>query len=126
METTSEKAYFLDTYALIEIINRNGNYGPYKKGNLITTRLNLMELHYFLLRTASKENANFHYNFLLSLVVEISDEVIKKSNEFRLLIKKRKLSYVDCIGYTIAKINNVKFLTGDNQFKDLENVEFVN
>ena len=125
METTFEKAYFLDTYALIEIINHNRNYELYKKGNFITTRLNLMELHYSLLRTVGKKEADFHYNFLLPLIVEISDEIIKKSNEFKLLNKKKKLSYVDCIGYILAGINNAKFLTGDNQFKGFDNVEFV-
>ena len=44
---------------------------------------------------------------------------------FRLLNKKRKLSYVDCLGYILAGMNGAKFLTGDNQFKDLQNVEFV-
>ncbi len=89
METAFEEtAYFLDTYALIEIINRNKNYELYKKGHFITTKLNLMELHYFLLRTAGKKEADFHYDFLLPLIMEISDEIIKKSNEFKLLNKK--------------------------------------
>ena len=120
-----ETAYFLDTYALIEILNKNKNYEPYKKGHLITTKFNLMELHYFLLRNVGKKDADFHYNRLLDMVVEITDEIIKKSNEFKLLNKKRKLSYIDCIGYIIAKMSTVKFLTGDNQFENLENVEFV-
>jgi len=32
---------------------------------------------------------------------------------------------VDCIGYIIAKKSGVQFLTGDEHFKDFENVEFV-
>ena len=120
-----ETAYFLDTYALIEIVKKNKNYEPYKKGNLITTKLNLMEFHYFLLRTVGKSEADVKYNRLLSLTTEISDETIKKANEFKLFHKKRKLSYIDCLGYIIARISGSKFLTGDNQFKDLQNVEFV-
>ena len=120
-----ETAYFLDTYALIEIIKDNKNYEPYKKGNLITTKLNLMEFHYFLLRTVGKSKADFNYNRLLPLTMEISDETIKRANEFKLLYKKRKLSYIDCIGYIIAKMNSTKFVTGDKQFEEMENVEFV-
>ncbi len=119
------KSYFFDTYAFLEIIRGNKDYEPYKKGQIVTTKLNLMELHYSLLRTVGKKEANFHYDRLLDLVIEISDDAIKQANEFKFLYKKRKLSYVDCIGYIMARINNIKFLTGDNQFKDLENVEFV-
>ena len=35
------------------------------------------------------------------------------------------LSYVDYIGYILAKQRNVKFLTGDKEFENMDNVEFV-
>ena len=38
---------------------------------------------------------------------------------------KRKPSYIDCIGYMVAKRLNIKFLTGDKDFEDLDNVKFV-
>ena len=117
--------YFLDTYALIEILNKNRNYESYKKGNFITTKLNLMEFHYYLLRNVGKKDADFYYDAFLGLIIEFTDEIIKIANDFKLLNKIRKLSYIDCVGYITAKINNSKFLTGDNQFKDLENVEFI-
>ena len=50
---------------------------------------------------------------------------IKEANELKLKINRRDVSYVDCLGYTLAKKLGVKFLTGDEQFKDMENVEFV-
>ena len=58
-------------------------------------------------------------------MVEVKDEIIKEANAFRLYEVKRELSYVDCIGCIIAKMMKIKFLTGDKQFKDLENVEYV-
>ena len=117
---------FFDTYALFEIIKKNKNYAPYIKSvGVVTTILNLMELHYALLRTAGKEEADKHFDRLLSFITDISHEVVKEANEFKLLHKKRKLSYVDCIGYVIARNMNVLFLTGDNQFKGLIGVEFV-
>ena len=57
--------------------------------------------------------------------VNITDEIIKESNEFRLKNYKRESSYVDCLGYTLSKKLDTKFLTGDEQFKDFENVGFV-
>ena len=45
--------------------------------------------------------------------------------QFRAESKSRDLSYVDCIGYVIAMRNNIRFLTGDRQFRNLPNVTFV-
>ena len=40
-------------------------------------------------------------------------------------LNKRKLSMTDCIGYMMAKQWGIKFLTGDKEFEDMENVEYV-
>ena len=120
-----ELTYFFDTYALFEIVHGNKNYILYSNVALITTKLNLMELHYRLLDLYGKDYAEKAYNKFLQFVIEISDDIIKKANQFKLINKKRRLSYVDCIGYIIAKMNNVRFLTGDKEFENFENVEFV-
>ena len=118
--------FFFDTYAFIEIVKENKNYEQYKKGvGIVTTILNLIELHYSLLRIVGKIEGDKHFERLLPFVVDIPNEVIKKANEFKLENKKRKLSYVDCIGYIMSRRMNIKFLTGDKEFIDLENVEFV-
>ena len=45
------KSFFFDTYAFYELIKGNLNYKTYDKEIIvITTKLNLMELHYGLLR----------------------------------------------------------------------------
>ena len=122
----SIKTFFFDTYAFYELIEGNARYKPYSKDiAIITTRLNLMELHYGLLLKHGKEKADEYYNKLLPFCIEISDEAIKKANELKAGLKKRKLSYVDCIGYVLAKMRNVKFLTGDKEFSDMDDVEFV-
>lgn len=122
----SIKTYFFDTYAFYEILNGNINYKPYTKGiAIITTNLNLMELHYGLLVKHGKKQADKLYDKMVKYCVGIDDSIIKKANEFRASYNKRDLSYVDCIGYVIARIRNIKFLTGDKQFADLENVEYV-
>ncbi len=122
----SIRTFLFDTYAFYELIEGNENYKPYSAGvAIITTRLNLMELHYGLLIRYGKEVADRHYYALLKFAVDVSDEVIIKSNEFRASEKRKGLSYVDCIGYVLAKLRNVKFLTGDKQFFGLDNVEYV-
>ncbi len=121
-----DKNLFFDTYALYEIINGNPTYKDYEKEiAIITSKLNLMKLHYGMLLLHGKEKADEYYEKFLEFAVEIEDGIIKMANYFRAEHKKRKLSYVDYIGYIIAKLRNIKFLTGDIQFQDLENVQFV-
>ena len=117
--------FFFDTYAFIEILKQNKNYLPYKNCKILTTKLNLMELHYSILKNVGKEQADKIYEQLLKFAIEIPDEIIKKANQFKYLHKKQKLSYIDSIGYVLAKVKNIKFLTGDKEFQNFPNVEFV-
>ena len=48
---------------------------------------------------------------------------IKNATDMRL--KFKHMSFPDVIGYVVAKRLGIKFLTGDNDFKDMKNVEFV-
>src|SRR3989338_901241 len=94
------------------------SYVPYTKNvGVITTILNLMELHYILLSTCGNEVADVHFNRLFLFVMSISNEIIKEANKLKLLHNKRELSYIDCIWYYIAHSRSMKFLTGDKQFK---------
>ncbi len=121
-----KKALFFDTYALFEIVEGNRDYGPYTKDiAVVTTKMNLMELYYGLLSRFSKQTAEACYNEFRKSAVETDDEIIKRACEFRALFRSRNLSFIDCLGYMTAILNNLKFLTGDIQFKDLPGVEFV-
>ena len=37
----------------------------------------------------------------------------------------KKLSTIDCVGYSVANRLNIPFLTGDREFADMDNVRFV-
>jgi len=120
------ESFFLDTYAMYEIITGNREYKRYTSGvALITTKLNLMELYYGLLNKYNKKVAETSYQAFNEYAIEIDDETIKKAMEFKLANKEKNLSYVDCIGYTIAQQRNIRFLTGDKEFKDMPEVEYV-
>ena len=45
--------------------------------------------------------------------------------KFRYNNKKKEMSMTDCISYFMAKELGIKFLTGDKEFENLENVEFA-
>ncbi len=118
-------AYFWDSYAIIELINGNSNYARYSQEPITLTIFNLTEIYWFAINGYSEEEAKSIYFKLRGLIVEVSDKIIMKAIEFRKEHKKGKLSYTDCIGYIYAVKNNLKFLTGDKEFEDLPNVEFV-
>lgn len=121
-----EVILFYDTYAFLEIINGNPNYKHYLKNiGITTTKLNLMELYYRLYILHGINKAEFYYQKYKPFVVEVSDSIIKKAMIFKAENKSKDLSYVDCIGYIFAKDNKIRFLTGDVQFKEMDNVEFV-
>ncbi len=118
--------FFFDTYALYELLADNPSYKPYSSNiAVVTTRLQLMELHYGLLRAYGKEEADKAYERFKEFCVDVDDQTIKQATTFRHQHYTRKLSYIDCIGYVIARKFSIPFLTGDEQFKDFDGVEFV-
>ena len=119
-------SFFFDTYAFYEIIVGNPNYHTFTKDvKIMTTQLNLMELYYHLLALYNKETAMEFFKRYEEFVVPISNSIIIEAMDFRKQHYKKNLSYVDCVGYIIAKKMSIPFLTGDNQFEDKENVKFV-
>ncbi len=114
---------FFDTYAFFEIINGNPKYSMYKEVEAITTIFNVAEFNFALKRDFSFEIAEKHTDKFSQLVIGVDVEDIKKAMSFR--IKNRNLSVPDAIGYIVAQRYGVKFLTGDEGFRNFPNVEFV-
>ena len=115
--------FFLDTYALIEIIKGNEAYSKYINEELFTSVLNLYELFYIILRDFGEERAKELFYEFSDLLIAIEDVHIFSASKFKL--KHKNISYADALGYVIAEKEYMKFLTGDGQFKALSNVEFV-
>ncbi|HLD75420.1 MAG TPA: PIN domain-containing protein [Candidatus Norongarragalinales archaeon] len=119
-------AYFLDTYAMFEIIKGNPDFESYAcSDRLITTRMNLLELYYGLLKKEGQTVADFYYRWFSTELVEAGDEEIKQAAYFRWKARGLALSYIDCLGYVTAMRFDVPFVTGDAAFQGFPNVEFV-
>jgi hypothetical protein len=121
--------YFLDTYAMMEYLGGNEAYARYFSSDhqQKTSILNLMELYFHVLQDAGEDSAEGSYIQFRQFVVPLVDQEVKNAMKFRLRAKSKRMdiSYADAIGYTISKSLGFKFLTGDESFKNLENVEFV-
>ena len=119
-------SFFFDTYAFYEIIVGNPNYLLFTKDvKIVSTQLNLMELYHQLLALYDKQHAIELFNRYEEFVIPISNSIIIEAMDFKKHHYKKNLSYVDCVGYTIARKMDVLFLTGDRQFEDMPNVKFV-
>lgn len=117
--------YFFDTYALFELIKANKEYKKYGNYPLKVSVLNIAELYWGLLKEIGKPKADEWLKRFKFDIIIIDYDLIISAVSFRYEHKKRDISLVDSVGYLLAKKYGLKFLTGDKEFKDISNVEFV-
>ena len=115
--------FFFDTYAIFEILKGNKNYEKYKDCEIITTIFNIAELNYNLKKERSKDEADKITKKFLNFIVDVPYVFLIEAMDLK--ITEKQISIPDAVGYTTAKRNKVKFLTGDIHFKGMDNVEFV-
>ncbi|MEK6855182.1 MAG: PIN domain-containing protein [Nanoarchaeota archaeon] len=124
MKNYTMTKYLFDTYAIIEIIEGNSDYEKYVDEEIIINDFVFAELCYSLIKT-NYSNLDLYIKKYEEFSVPLEAETIKKAMQFRHENKKKKLSMTDCISYFQAKELGIKFLTGDKEFENLENVEFI-
>ncbi len=115
--------FFLDTYALVEITKGNKNYQKYINHELFTSIINLYELFYNLLKSYDEDKAKEIYYHYIDSIIQIKDEHVFEASKLKL--KMKDISYADALGYAISLKENIKFLTGDKEFRNMDNVEFI-
>ncbi|MBI3035359.1 PIN domain-containing protein [Candidatus Woesearchaeota archaeon] len=117
--------YFFDSYAIIEMSESNPCYEGYKEFEIITSVLNIGEIYQIILRKKGKEAADNWFKKTNFKLLEITPEVIIEGIYFRHSNKKNNFSLPDAVGYKLSLKHNLKFLTGDKQFENMPNAEFV-
>jgi len=125
----SMERYYADTYALVAIIKGDKNCSAYTDKILVTTEFNLLELAYALTRDFGAEKARRVLKIIREdlEIIQPTDEDYINAALLRQKVKRegKNLSLIDRLGYVIAERLNIPFLTGDREFRDLENVEYV-
>lgn len=107
---------------MIEIVRGNPRYRRYLAAELRTSVWNLVELYLAILRDRGEEDARRHFARFRGIAVEAQDEWLFEA--MGLKVRRSKLSYADTIGYTMARRLGARFLTGDEAFRRLPDVEF--
>ena len=121
----SQNSFFFDSYAIFEILKGGKNYEKFKKCRITTTKLNIFELYFGLLKDVDEETADNNLKKYYKFIVDFDEDVIKSAAKLKHKLNKRNVSMADCIGYELSKRIGIKFLTGDKEFENMENVEFV-
>ena len=120
---------FADTYALIELLKGNPNYEDYSQAYLVATEFNIFELTYALFRDFGRDEAAKVVSLTRGKIeiVPTEDSDYLDASEFRKSANKtgKKLSLIDALGYSCSKKIGIKFLTGDREFIEMENVEYI-
>ena len=117
--------YFSDSYAIIELAEGRSSYNKFQGIKIVTSKLNIGEIYQITLRKHGKETADNWFKEINFELLEITPEIIVDAIYFRYLNKKKNLSLTDTVGYTLSLKHKLKFLTGDRQFENMPNVEFV-
>ena len=121
----TDDAYFFDTYAIIEIVKGNPKFMKYVGSQIIITEFILAELCLSLIRELGIQKSFYYVDKYSQFVVPVNKEIIKRAMMYRFENSKKNVSMTDCIGYFLSKDLGMKFLTGDKEFKNMKNVEFV-
>ncbi len=122
---TKNTRFFFDSYAIIEIYEGNAAYAKYSGMPFFTTKINLFELHQYFLRAGNEAFADLEIEKYVPHLQDFDLATIRKASKFRKQHSSKNFSMTDCIGYVHAKENGLVFVTGDREFKGIENVEFV-
>lgn len=115
----------LDTYALVEINNGNPKFTRLLNEELIVTDITMAEFYAVMYRTYDLKTADYWHRKLSFFCKPVSREILLKAAKFRCDNNRQNLSFFDCVGYVYAMENNMRFVTGDKEFRLRKGVEFI-
>jgi len=123
----------LDGHALMVLFNDEPGAEEVEKillkaesGNprLLMSVINWGEIYYSILHGASKEMADSKSHEIAGMRIELVPvdarnlELVRQAAVFK---ATRKMSYADCFAAALAKIHDAELVTGDRDFKAVEN-----
>lgn len=117
--------YFYDSWAILEYLNTGRLAAYFRSARGVTTWLQVMEVYYALLRDGKPESdAKDLIAALQPHVIDFSfDDVLGAMGvRIQMVRKRRNLSYVDAIGYYVARKRRLLFLTRDPGLRGLPGV----
>lgn len=124
-KASGHKMKCLDTYALVEIHDQNPKFLPLLQEDIIITDITMAEFYMILYREYDRLTADHWERKLQFFCRPVNKEILIKAVQLRVDSRQKNLSFFDCVGYTFACENNMDFVTGDEQFEKMKNVQFM-
>ena len=115
----------LDTYALVELSNNNPKFVHLLTEEAAIPDTTMAEFYGFLYKKYNLQTAEYWNRRLSILCKPVSKDALIKAVLFKKEHKKQNFSYFDCFGYFFALEHKMMFVTGDREFRQMSNVEFV-
>lgn len=88
--------------------------------NLLMSVVNLGEVWYSIARTNSPEVADQYIGEINGMAIEIVDIDWQITRQAALFKASGKISYADCFAAALAKLKKAELITGDKEFRSLE------
>jgi len=92
-----------------------------KERPLLMASVNFGEVYYIVLRECGQDKAHEIEKIIRTLPIEIVDVDMQIAREAARLKANHKISYADCFAAALAKLHKGEVITGDKEFKSLEN-----
>ena len=117
---------FFDSDVILGVSTNEERFRGFAGAQGATTRLNLMEVYYILKRGG--KNAREVFLECLPNVIEFTNEELMAAMDWRsehFQKRTRDFSYVDALGYQVARSHGLTFTTGDRKFTGYPGVTVV-
>lgn len=123
------KALVLDTWAVIAYLEDESSAqeiadliaSAHEEGlPVYMTVVNVGEVWYIIAREVSEEEANSSVKELRDLRIQFENVDWELTQEAARFKSQNKMSYADCYAAALAKVKKADLVTGDQEFKPLE------
>lgn len=119
----------LDAYGLLVFLEKEVGFEKVrsifvnaveKDNNLLMTSVNYGEVYYIILRECGQEKLNEIEKIITTLPIDIINVDMQLAREAARFKATKKISYADCFAAALAKLHKGEVITGDKEFKTLE------
>lgn len=120
----------LDAHGLLVFLEKEAGYEKVEQSfvtavekdqYLLMASVNFGEVYYIVLRECGQEKAHEIEKIIGTLPIDIIDVDIQLAREAARIKANHKISYADCFAAALAKLHKGEVITGDKEFKTVEN-----
>ena len=113
--------FFLEKESGYEKVEQSFVAAVEKDKYLLMSSVNFGEVYYIVLRECGQDKAQEIEKIIRTLPIEIVDVDMQLAKEAARFKSAHKISYADCFAAALAKLHKGEVITGDKEFKSVEN-----